>query len=78
MNGKPSSFRTAKAVTESDDTEHLPADAIYVGSAGNLVVTINGVDVTFTAIAIGVVHYLGPITKVKTGSTAGALVLLYH
>lgn len=71
-------FVAAQAITENDTTEYNPpADAIYVGSAGQLVLTINGVDITFAAVPIGT-HKFGPISKVKTGSVAASLVLLWY
>lgn len=71
-------FRQAVAVTEHDTTEYdPPANAIYVGGTGALVLTINGTDVTFAAVPVGLWHF-GPISKVKTGSAASALVLLWY
>lgn len=71
-------FRAAVAITESDVTIYNPpAQAIYVGTTGNLVLTINGVDVTFATVPVGL-WFFGPISQVKTGSTAAALVLLWN
>lgn len=71
-------FRAALAITENDTTEYNPpATAIYVGTSGNLVLTINGVDVTFSSVPVGT-HFFGPISKVKVASTAAALVLLFN
>lgn len=71
-------FNAAQAITENDTTEYKPpATAIYVGTTGNLVLTINGVDVTFSTVPVGLWEF-GPISKVKTASTAAALVLLWR
>jgi hypothetical protein len=71
-------FRSAIAVTESDSTEYNPpADAIYVGGTGALTLTINGTDVVFAAVPVGLWHF-GPISKIKAASAASDLVLLWY
>jgi hypothetical protein len=73
--GEPASY--AAAITPSDNDD-LPvvSRAIYVGGAGNLVVTmLGGGDITFTAVLAGTIIPIR-VTRVKT-STATALVNLY-
>lgn len=66
-------------VSESDSTTYTNVRGVYVGDGGSgkdLVVTMNGVDVTFSNVPTGAVLPIGP-TAVKTGSTAGDIVLLF-
>lgn len=79
--GLDSPAGTAYAITPHDTNELNPRPrAIYVGGAGNLVVTMvnaagAAADVTFTGVLAGSVLPIRP-TKVKTSSTASLLVAL--
>jgi hypothetical protein len=65
-----------KAITPSDTAVFDRCDAIYVGVAGTVVCTnTNGADVTFTAVAGGVIPVKA--TNVKAASTATGIIALY-
>lgn len=66
------------AVTPSNSANVPPgALGIYVGGAGNVVVTdIDGVTTTFTAVPVGALLPVSPV-KITTASTATLMVLLY-
>ena len=68
----------AAAVTLSDSTELAPTRALFVGTGGNLKVTMAyGTDVTFTGVQAGSILPI-QVTKVwSTGSTASNVVALY-
>jgi len=73
-------FRRGAAVTPHDTNTLNPVtDALYVGGAGNVVVTgIDGADYTLTGALAGHVYNVA-VTRVKaTGTTAGNLVALYR
>lgn len=64
----------AAVLSESDTVSFPPTRAVYVGGAGNLVVTMkNGVDCTFTDVPAGTLLPIS-ITKFKTASTATLVV----
>lgn len=71
-----------KAVTITpNDTTSLTGGAtkgLYLGASGNVAVTMaDGSNVTFTALASGVVHPIS-VTKVKaTGTTATNIIAVY-
>lgn len=67
----------AVAVTKSDTTDLGRTRAVWVGGAGNLVVTMaDGNDATFTAVPAG--SWLGiQVQKVKNATTATNIVALY-
>lgn len=74
-----SAFTKAAAVTLHDSTLLTPGftvKALYVGGAGNLKVTLNGVAVTFTAVPAGTILPIGPSLVWSTGSTASSVVAL--
>lgn len=73
--GEPAVY--AVSITPSDSTDLVTVSrAIYVGGAGNLVVTmLGGGDATFTAVPAGTILPIR-VTRVKT-STATALLNLY-
>lgn len=68
----------AVAVTKSDSTVLTPTRGLYIGGAGNVALTMaDGTDITFTALAVGVIHPIS-CTKVKsTGTTATNIVAVY-
>lgn len=69
----------AFAVTPHD-TNPLAASTrgIYVGGAGNLKVTmVGGEEVTFTGIAVGVIHPIAAIIIWSAGTTATLIVGVY-
>ena len=69
----------AVAVTPSN-TEDLATttNGIYVGGAGNLKVDMsNGTTITFTALAVGVIHPLAVKRVYATGTTATVIVAVY-
>lgn len=65
------------AVTPSDATV-LGCRMIYVGGAGNLAVqhVAGGATVTYTAVAVGVVHPISAY-RIMAATTATAIVALY-
>lgn len=67
-----SSATSAGAVTPSDSTV-LDFNALYVGGTGNVIVTVGGSDVTFSAVPVGTIL---PVrgTKVKLATTATLIV----
>ena len=79
-----SNVALAEAVTPADGTDlplyaaNGPASSLYVGGSGDVVVTVAGVDITFTGMASGVWHPMPPYTRVKaTGTTATDLIAGY-
>lgn len=77
--GLTSPADNAAAVTPSDSTDlAFNSRALYVGGAGNLVVTMaGGGDVTFTAVPAGSILPIR-VSRVKaTSTTATSIVNLY-
>ena len=77
--GLTSPADNATAVTPSDSTDlAYTSRALYVGGAGNLVVTMaGGGDVTFTGVPVGSILPVR-VTRVKaTSTTATSIVNLY-
>jgi hypothetical protein len=77
--GLTSPADNAAAVTPSDSTDlAYNSRALYVGGAGNLVVTMSGGgDVTFTAVPAGSILPIR-VSRVKaTSTTATSIVNLY-
>ncbi len=77
--GLTSPADNASAVTPSDSTDlAYTSRALYVGGAGNLVVTmVGGGDVTFTAVPAGSILPIR-VSRVKaTSTTATSIVNLY-
>ena len=68
----------AVAVTLSDSTVLAPTRALYVGTGGNLKVTMAyGAEVTFTNVQSGSILPI-QVTKVwSTGTAASAVIALY-
>ena len=78
MRVETESHRRAVAVT-TNDMSYIPVTrALYVGGAGNIVVTMeNGEDATLSGVLAGTVYPLS-VKRVKaTGTTATNLVALY-
>jgi hypothetical protein len=76
--GSPATQAVAVTPDNTTDLATGVTRALYVGGAGNLVVTMaNGVDATFTGVAAGT--YLPVrVGRVKaTGTTATAILALY-
>lgn len=66
----------AAAVTPSDVTDLGVTDGLYVGVAGNLVVTMaDGTDATFANAPVG--YHLLRVQKVKAATAATNIVALY-
>lgn len=66
----------AVAITESDTTTFAPTRALYIGTTGNLVVTMaDGVDCTFNNVPVGV--FPVQCTKLKAASTVADVVAMY-
>lgn len=79
VEGLTSPADNATAVTPSDSTDlAFNSRALYVGGAGNLVVTMaGGGDVTFTAVPAGSILPIR-VSRVKsTNTTATSIVNLY-
>jgi hypothetical protein len=72
----PNSIIDAFAITPNDGVDlAIPTRAIYIGGAGNIrVMTEEGHDVVFTAIAVGIVHPLR-VTRVFATNTTATLIL---
>lgn len=81
---KPHSARTgpassAAAVTPSDSVNLTrAADALYVGSAGNLVAVMNGTAITFSNVPAGTVLPIKCTRVNSTNTTASGIVALYN
>lgn len=70
-------YENAVAVTPSDATPLTAVSrGIYVGGAGNVAVTINGVNVTFTAPPVGTILPIRCTHVRATGTTATLLLSL--
>ncbi len=64
------------AITPNDSTLIEPTRGIMVGVSGNLAVTmVDGVDVTWPAVAAGVLHPISAIRILSTGTTATSIVV---
>jgi hypothetical protein len=72
-------FSRGAAVVPGDGTVIALTDALFVGGAGNLTVTMqDGSDLTLTGVTAGSVLPLA-VTKVKvTGTTATSIAALYR
>lgn len=70
----PASKGVAVTTHDTNELDPIPR-AIYVGGAGNIVATMDGVDVTFVGVQAGSVLPIRP-TKIKTASTATSMVAL--
>lgn len=70
----------AATVTPNDSTDLAKGrtKGVYVGTAGDLAVTMNdGTNVTFSGLAAGVVHYIS-VSRIKaTGTTATNIIAIY-
>lgn len=66
----------AVAITPNDGTDLVTVTrGIYIGGAGNLAVVMSSGDaVTFTALAVGVIHPLR-IARVKSTNTTATLII---
>ena len=71
------SAHDARAVTPDDTTVIPTCRALYVGTTGNIAVTMaSGDSVTFNSVAVGILPV--QVTQVKsTGTTASNIVALY-
>lgn len=69
----------AVAITASDSVDiAAPVRAIYVGSAGNVVITtVAGTDVTFTGVPAGMILPVRAVRVKATNTTATGLVGLW-
>jgi hypothetical protein len=71
-------YKSAVAVTTSDSALIPVTDALYVGGAGNIVVTTqNGDSVTFTGVPVGTVLPIA-VSQVKATSTTATLILALY
>lgn len=70
---------TYEAVTPSDVTNFAkPTKGIYIGGAGDVAaVGLDGVAVTFTALAVGVIHRISCIRVNSTNTSATSIVALF-
>lgn len=64
---------THAAVTPSDSTVLTGVRSIYVGGGGNVVATVGGADVTYTAVPDGTTLII-KATKIKLATTATNIV----
>lgn len=72
------SARRAASVTLSDSTVIENTRALYIGTAGNLKVTlVEGGDVTFVGLGSGTVLPVQAVKVWSTGSTASNVLALY-
>lgn len=71
----PADKATAITPNDSTDLTNVPR-GIYVGGAGNIVATLNGVDVTFNGAQAGTILPIRPSRIKSTGTTATGLVAL--
>lgn len=73
------SYTNATAVTPSNTATYSPALALYVGTAGNVAVTMAGggqSQVVFTAVPAGTLLPVATIAVAATGTTAGSIIAL--
>lgn len=71
-------FANGFAITTSDTVNFThQTSAVWVGGAGNLVAIMNGVPVTFTAVAAGTLLPIQATRVNATNTTASNLVGLY-
>lgn len=82
FNTAPSSIQSASGafpITPDDANDiMMPTRGVYIGAAGNLrVLMVDGTEVTFTSLAVGVVHPLQVRRVYSTSTTAGLIVGLY-
>jgi len=79
-NGNILTFQGAVAVTPSDTVDLVdgPTKGLYIGGAGNVVAIMqDGSEVTFTALAIGVMHHIS-VKRVNAAlTTATSILALY-
>ncbi|MEM5009224.1 hypothetical protein WKH57_00755 [Niallia taxi] len=70
--------KAVKAINASLDTTFPTTSGVYIGTSGNLSVTMkDGSEVAFVSLASGVIHPLS-ITKIKSvGTTASNVLLVY-
>lgn len=75
--GRGAFIENAASATPSDSTVYSMTSGVYVGTTGNLAVTMaSGADVIFTNIPIGF-HPIS-VTKVKaTGTTASDILVVW-
>lgn len=66
----------AIAVTPSDSTVLSGVRAIYVGTGGNVAVTVGGSDVTFVNVSAGLILPVRATKVLLTGTTASNIVAL--
>lgn len=66
----------AQNVSESDSTTYANVRGVWVGSTGNLAVTMNGQTVTFNNVPDGTLLPISP-TQFLTASTASNVVFLF-
>lgn len=77
---KGSSATKVVAVAPSDSTNltNGATKGLYIGGAGNVSVTMaDGNDVTFTALASGVIHPISVLKVKATGTTATSILAVY-
>ena len=67
----------AAAITPHDTTHFAPTRGLYVGTGGDVKVTmLDGTAITFTAMTAGIVHPLQVVMVFSTGTTASNIVAL--
>tara|TARA_R110000822_G_scaffold8032_2_gene32099 strand:+ start:9172 stop:9414 length:243 start_codon:yes stop_codon:yes gene_type:complete len=67
----------AAAPTQSDTVNEETPGFLYVGGAGNIkVTTLDGDDVVFNALAVGIVHLILVKRVWSTGTTASNILLV--
>ena len=66
-----------EAVAITPGTPYAKARAIYVGVTGNIVLTVNGSNITFTGAVAGSVIPIYSTNVVVSGTTATDMVALY-
>lgn len=66
------------APSQSDTVNETSPGFLYIGGAGNVkVTTLDGDDITFTALAVGVVHPILVKRVWSTGTTATNMLLVW-
>lgn len=80
---KDLAYTIAEAVTPHDSNAQgslatRNSDAIYIGGAGNVALTVNGTNVTFTGVLAGNVYKVSASRVRATNTTATSIVALFY
>jgi hypothetical protein len=77
MSSQQDPIHQAAAITPHDSNTIDEARALYVGGAGDVILTVNGTDITFTGMLAGNIYPIYYTAVKATGTSATNLVALY-